>query len=53
MSPRKTFARIGEFMDVFGSAVAVTRAVEGGRQPRARDLRALGIDPESFGKINR
>lgn len=52
MTPRKAFARIGNFFDVFGSAVAVTRAVEGRRQPNAKDLRTLGIDPAKFGKIN-
>lgn len=51
MKPRKTFARIGEFLDIFGSAVAVSRAVEGSRHPHASDLRTLGIDPAAFGKI--
>jgi hypothetical protein len=51
MNTRKSFARIGEFFEIFGSAVAVSRAVEGNRQPSARDLRTLGIDPAAFGKI--
>jgi len=51
MKPRKTFARIGEFLEIFGSAVAVSRAVDSNKNPRASDLRALGIDPTAFGKI--
>ena len=50
MTTRNTLAAIFE---VFGSAVAVSRAVEARRQPRASDLRMLGIDPTEFGKIVR
>ena len=45
MTTRNAFAAIGGFFDVLGSAVAVSQAVEARRQPRARDLRTLGIDP--------
>ncbi len=33
---------------VFGAARAAAAAVEGHRQPNARDLRTLGIDPTKF-----
>lgn len=46
-------SRIVSFIDIFGSAVAAASASEAGRQPRARDLRRLGIDPEQFGRIGR
>lgn len=36
-----------------GSAMRAADAVEGKYQPKARDLRNLGIDPEQFKKINR
>jgi hypothetical protein len=45
---RSTF---GELIGIFGSAVAAASAVNNGRQPKARDLRALGIDPEKFRAI--
>ena len=41
----------GELIGIFGSAVAAASAVNQGRQPRARDLHALGIDPEKFRAI--
>lgn len=47
------FARLGSFVDVFGSAVATASAVEAGRQPRARDLKVLGIDPGAFRSIGK
>jgi hypothetical protein len=53
MTPRNAIAAIGSFFEVFGSAVAVSRAVEANRQPRASDLRMLGIDPTEFRKIVR
>jgi len=52
MSKRSTFSTIGSFIDMIGSAVAVSSAVESRRKPRARDLRNLGIDPERFRGIN-
>jgi len=51
MTPRNALAALGNFIEVFGSAVAASRAVEASRQPRASDLRTLGIDPVAFRKI--
>jgi hypothetical protein len=45
--------RLTGFFEVFGSATAVANAVESGREPRSRDLKTLGIAPESFRAINR
>jgi hypothetical protein len=42
---------LGGIFTMLGSAIAVAAAVEGGRQPRARDLRGLGIEPAQFNKI--
>jgi hypothetical protein len=53
MTKRSTFSAIGEFLDLFGSAVAVSNAVENRRQPASRDLRNLGIDPAEFRKMGR
>ena len=53
MTPRSAMSAIGDFFDVFGSAIAASRAVEAGKTPRASDLRTLGIDPVRFGKIGR
>jgi len=47
------FARLGNFVDVFGSAIAAASAVEGGRSPKARDLRTLGIDADAFRSIGK
>jgi hypothetical protein len=40
-----------QFIAVFGAATAAAAAAESGRQPRARDLRTLGVDPDAFAKI--
>jgi hypothetical protein len=53
MKPRNAFAAIGDFFDVFGSAIAVSSAVEANRKPRTSDLRVLGIDPAAFNQIAR
>ena len=53
MTTRNAIAAIGGFFEVFGSAVAVSRAVEANQQPCASDLRTLGIDPIAFRKIVR
>jgi hypothetical protein len=53
MKSRSALAAIGGFLEVFGSAVAVSRAVDANRQPSARHLRTLGIDPKAFGEIIR
>lgn len=53
-TPRKSFfSSLGTFVEVFGSAAAVSNAVEAGRAPKARDLRTLGIDPAAFRSIGR
>lgn len=53
MTTRNALSALGGLFDVFGSAVAASRAVEANKQPRASDLRMLGIDPTAFGKIVR
>lgn len=51
---RKSFlATLGTFVEVFGSAAAVSNAVEGGRAPKAKHLRTLGIDPGAFRSIGK
>ena len=47
------FARLGTFVDVFGSAVAVASAVEARRVPKSSHLRTLGINPSAFRSIGR
>jgi hypothetical protein len=53
MRKRSALSAIGNFFEMIGSAVAVSRAVEASKAPRASDLRRLGIDPESFRRISR
>ena len=53
MTKRHIPTRIGRFLNVFGSAVAVASATRIGHQPVASDLRALGIDPIQFSSIHR
>lgn len=53
MSYHQQRTRIGELFHVLGNAIAVASAVTHGRQPKARDLHGLGIDPEQFRQINR
>lgn len=53
MRTRSALSAIGDFFDVIGSAVAVSRAVEARKSPRADDLRRLGIDPARFSRISR
>ena len=53
MTNRKPISAIAGFMDLMGSAVAVSRAVEAHRKPRSSDLRRLGIDPAAFTSIQR
>ena len=53
-NPRKSFfATLNTFVEVFGSAAAVSSAVEGGRAPKAKHLKALGIDADAFRSIGR
>ena len=49
----KTRSSLVEFMSIFGSAIAAASAINHGRQPHARDLRGLGIDPQQFRTIKR
>lgn len=51
MKARNAISAIGGFFDVIGSAMAVSRAIESGRQPTSADLRVLGIDAKQFRKI--
>lgn len=47
------FATLGTFVEVFGSAAAVSNAVEGGRTPQAKHLKSLGIDADAFRSIGK
>ena len=47
------FAKLGTFVEVFGSAAAVSNAVEAGRAPNARHLKSLGIDADAFRSIGK
>jgi hypothetical protein len=49
----RTVSAVGNFFDIFGSAVSASRAIEAGRRPHPRDLKALGINPDSFARIGR
>jgi hypothetical protein len=53
MTTRSALSALGGLFEVFGSAIAASRAVEANKQPRASDLRTLGIDPIAFRKIAR
>lgn len=43
--------RIRSIFDALGSAIAVSAAIDGRRQPKARDLQQLGIEPATFRQI--
>ena len=47
----KSTSKFVEFVTMFGSAVSASSSVRIGRQPKARDLRTLGIDPDQFRAI--
>jgi hypothetical protein len=53
MTTRNALSKISGIFELFGSAVAASRALEANRQPSAADLRVLGIDPIAFRKIVR
>lgn len=53
MRKRSVFSAVGGFMDIVGSAIAASAAVEGGRRPEAGNLRRLGIEPRQFYRIGR
>lgn len=42
-----------DLFSMFGAANAAAAATHESRTPRARDLRALGIDPRQFHAISR
>lgn len=44
-------ARAGEFVAAMGAARNAAAAVNARRQPSARDLETLGIDPAAFRSI--
>ena len=46
-----TRTRIGDILTLIGDAIATAAAVGEGRQPKARNLRGLGIDPKQFREI--
>lgn len=50
---KSLFATLGNAIDVFGSAAAVASAIEGGRAPKAKHLKTLGIDADAFRSIGR
>jgi hypothetical protein len=51
MSKLSLFKRISNTINMIGSAIEVSAAVEGRRTPKAAQLRELGIDPASFANI--
>lgn len=53
MSNRFLTRGITEFLDVVGSALAVSAATREHRPARDADLRRLGIDPVQFRSIQR
>ena len=44
---------VSEILTVIGDALATAAAVQQRRQPTAKNLRGLGIDPAEFRKIGR
>ena len=53
MSNRSLTRGITEFLDVVGSALAVSAATRNHRQAKDADLMRLGIDPVQFRGIKR
>ena len=53
MSTQNRHSFISEVLTVIGDALASASAVQQGRQPKAKNLRGLGIDPTQFRKIGR
>jgi hypothetical protein len=45
--------RLLGLLDIFGSAIHASTAVDNRRAPHPRDLKRLGIDPNQFRDINR
>lgn len=50
---KNLFATLSTFVEVFGSAAAVSNAVEAGRAPKSKHLETLGIDAAAFRSISR
>lgn len=53
MRVRRFVNGVGDFFDMVGSAIAVSAAVREHRPARSTDLKRLGLDPETFGRISR
>ncbi|MEO3997611.1 hypothetical protein [Mesorhizobium sp. CAU 1732] len=53
MSTRFLTKGISEFLDIVGSAIAVSAATRDRRPARTADLQRLGIDPDQFRGIKR
>jgi len=53
MSTQTTRSFVSEILTVIGDALATASAVQQGRQPKAKNLRGLGIDPAQFRTIGR
>lgn len=53
MSRLAAAGRLLSLLGLLTSAAAASASVERGAQPKGRDLRRLGIDPEQFGRIGR
>lgn len=49
----KLFATLDAFATAFGSAAAVSAAVEARRAPKAEHLTTLGISPDAFRSIGK
>lgn len=49
----KRRSRLAGALLIFVHAAAAAGAVEAGHTPKSRDLSALGIDPQLFGRIGR
>lgn len=48
-----SYSLIREVLSTMGDALATAAALRTGREPAAKNLRGLGIDPVAFHKINR
>jgi len=51
MTKRSTISVMSDLFSVFGSAVAVSHAVDSRKTPSEHHLRNLGISPEAFKNI--
>ncbi len=53
MANQTRHSLVSEILAVIGDAMASASAVQQRRQPTAKNLRGLGIDPAQFRKIGR